>query len=147
MQSCEPLKCGQEEQTAPIRSFHVEPSLLANDCRRFSLTSTISLTDFIPDREQHIQLESLVCDSPKIVKRDEVSLHPNRMVQAKGDILPTSELSSYFPSYPLLRISRLIDPSLADSERNTIISTERERLLKNALLELKHHRSAMYLNS
>ena len=134
MQSCDTPECDQVK-----RNDYDEPCFLPNNGRRYSLSSTISLTDFIPGTDTVIYEEQTVYDSPRFLKTEDGTRSLSRMVQAKGDLLSEAERTPALYARPLLRISRLIDPSLSDHERHDIISSERDRLLHNALLELRQN--------
>ncbi len=134
MQSCATLECDKVKQ-----NDYDEPCFLPNNGRRFSLSSTISLTDFIPGTDTVIHDEQSVYDSPRFLKTEDGTHSLSRMVQARGDLLLEAERTSTFYARPLLRVSRLIDPSLSDHERHCIISSERDRLLNNAVLEFRQN--------
>lgn len=118
-------------QTDPIM-------LRSNSERRFSLSSTISLSELTLTHDPHDEEPMMMSESPKRPdRRESIQCVPSatiRMIQSKGDGSPPPQLYSTRPG---ILISRIIDPTMSRNEKAHLIDSEKRRVLSEALEELR----------
>ena len=127
----------QQEKLQPS----LEVGLQSISERRFSMSSTISLSETTIPHDHHSCEPTVYCESPvrqsirkQCVESESV---PTQYIRSKSGESGSPQLDSESNEGPLVYVAHIIDPTVPLDERRRLIQQERDRVVTNALSELK----------